>query len=309
MQLLYVWDLDQSKRPGGEPEAKRARGAYPPQLLFTHAGHRASVSVHMPQLTGDTGKLTHGVRTYCVSSVNMRVFPLMQSCEHTLCRCRRPAGQLAAGKPKPSKNGHPQRTSTDYRLYAQRFRLSMLATSVQVVDFHWNPAEPFTLMSVADDSALDKGGGTLQLWRISDLITRPEEEVLTELEPHRRASLPQGAQQAVASWFLRSIYAVAELGACHMGSSCGDACRLDTLWSDNTTQPAPSAIPCLSCRAFLPYREFIITGTKAGAKPAAADVKEEPAANGTKAAANGKAGAFAVCAATFRLCALFPCLP
>ena len=44
LQLLYVWDLDQSQRPGGEPEAKRARGAYPPQLLFTHAGHRASVS-------------------------------------------------------------------------------------------------------------------------------------------------------------------------------------------------------------------------------------------------------------------------
>ena len=45
VQLLYVWDLDQNKRPGGEPEAKKARGAYPPQLLFTHAGHRASVSV------------------------------------------------------------------------------------------------------------------------------------------------------------------------------------------------------------------------------------------------------------------------
>ncbi len=59
-----------------------------------------------------------------------------------------------------------------------------------MVDFHWNPAEPFTLMSVADDSALDKGGGTLQLWRISDLITRPEEEVLVELEPHRRAQCP-----------------------------------------------------------------------------------------------------------------------
>jgi hypothetical protein len=44
-QLLYVWDLDQSKRPGGEPEAKRARGAYPPQLLFTHAGHRAPVRI------------------------------------------------------------------------------------------------------------------------------------------------------------------------------------------------------------------------------------------------------------------------
>ena len=55
----------------------------------------------------------------------------------------------------------------------------------QVVDFHWNPAEPFTIMSVADESALEKGGGTLQLWRISDLLTRPEEEVLTELEAHR----------------------------------------------------------------------------------------------------------------------------
>ena len=54
-----------------------------------------------------------------------------------------------------------------------------------MVDFHWNPAEPFTLMSVADESGLEKGGGTLQLWRISDLITRPEEEVLAELEPHR----------------------------------------------------------------------------------------------------------------------------
>ncbi len=63
----------------------------------------------------------------------------------------------------------------------------LVDAAVQVVDFHWNPAEPFTLMSVADDSALDKGGGTLQLWRISDLITRPEEEVLVELEPHRRA--------------------------------------------------------------------------------------------------------------------------
>ena len=69
----------------------------------------------------------------------------------------------------------------------------------QVVDFHWNPAEPFTLMSVADDSALDKGGGTLQLWRISDLITRPEEEVLAELEPHRHAPCA-----LTDSWFPRS---------------------------------------------------------------------------------------------------------
>ncbi len=66
-----------------------------------------------------------------------------------------------------------------------RSQTSPRSASAQVVDFHWNPAEPFTLMSVADDSALDKGGGTLQLWRISDLVTRPEEEVLAELEPHR----------------------------------------------------------------------------------------------------------------------------
>ena len=38
------------------------------------------------------------------------------------------------------------------------------------------------------------------------------------------------------------------------------------------------------------HREFIITGTKAGSKPATTDVKAEPAANGTKAAANGKSG-------------------
>ena len=44
-----------------------------------------------------------------------------------------------------------------------------------------------------------------------------------------------------------------------------------------------------------PCREFIITGTKVGAKPATTDVKEEPAANGTKAAANGKAGVLAIC--------------
>jgi hypothetical protein len=37
-------------------------------------------------------------------------------------------------------------------------------------------------------------------------------------------------------------------------------------------------------------REFIITGTKAGSKPATTDAKEEPATNGTKAAADGKSG-------------------
>jgi hypothetical protein len=55
---------------------------------------------------------------------------------------------------------------------------------LQVVDFQWNPHDPWTLMSVSDESQME-GGGTLQLWRISDLIHRPEEEVLAEMEANR----------------------------------------------------------------------------------------------------------------------------
>ena len=53
---------------------------------------------------------------------------------------------------------------------------------------HWNPSpeEPYTCMSVSDDSEEDgTGGGSLQIWRINDLIWRPEREVLAELEMHR----------------------------------------------------------------------------------------------------------------------------
>lgn len=48
----------------------------------------------------------------------------------------------------------------------------------------WNPADPWTFFSVADEAG-EGGGGTLQLWRVSDLVYRPEEEVLSELEPYR----------------------------------------------------------------------------------------------------------------------------
>ncbi|KAJ4806967.1 Transducin family protein / WD-40 repeat family protein [Rhynchospora pubera] len=58
----------------------------------------------------------------------------------------------------------------------------------KIVDFHWNPAEPWTIASISDDVASTGGGGTLQIcvvdaqiWRISDLIYRPEEEVIAEL--------------------------------------------------------------------------------------------------------------------------------
>jgi histone-binding protein RBBP4 len=57
----------------------------------------------------------------------------------------------------------------------------------QVVDFQWNPHDPWTMLSVSDDAA-DGGGGTLQLWRISDLIYRPDEELMKELAPYRCAA-------------------------------------------------------------------------------------------------------------------------
>ena len=50
-----------------------------------------------------------------------------------------------------------------------------------MVDFQWHPSDAYTMMSVSED---DKGG-TLQLWRICDIVWRPEREVLAELEQHR----------------------------------------------------------------------------------------------------------------------------
>ncbi len=47
---------------------------------------------------------------------------------------------------------------------------------MQVVDLHWNPHDPWTLLSVADEAG-EGGGGTLQAWRISDLVYRPADEV------------------------------------------------------------------------------------------------------------------------------------
>jgi len=52
----------------------------------------------------------------------------------------------------------------------------------KVVDFHWSLLNPWTIVSVSDNCESIGGGGTLQIWRMSDLIYRPEDEVLTELE-------------------------------------------------------------------------------------------------------------------------------
>ena len=53
-----------------------------------------------------------------------------------------------------------------------------------VVDFQWNAADPWTMLSISDDVNVG-GGGTLQMWRMNDLIYRPEAEALRELEEHK----------------------------------------------------------------------------------------------------------------------------
>ncbi|KAL1554967.1 WD-40 repeat-containing protein msi4, variant 2 [Salvia divinorum] len=52
----------------------------------------------------------------------------------------------------------------------------------KVVDFHWNVDDPWTIVSVSDDGEFSVGGGTLQMWRMTDLLSRPKDEVLAELQ-------------------------------------------------------------------------------------------------------------------------------
>ena len=65
-----------------------------------------------------------------------------------------------------------------------------------VVDFHWSPAVPWTCVSVSDNPT---GGGTIQVWRMSDLLHRPEADVLEELEKHRESILAARAAGAPAA--------------------------------------------------------------------------------------------------------------
>ncbi|PSC71637.1 WD-40 repeat-containing MSI4 [Micractinium conductrix] len=65
-----------------------------------------------------------------------------------------------------------------------------------VVDFQWNPADSMALFSVSDEAGAG-GGGTLQMYRISDLVYRPEDEVVAELEQWREYILT-GQEAALA---------------------------------------------------------------------------------------------------------------
>ncbi|XP_020250955.1 WD-40 repeat-containing protein MSI4-like isoform X2 [Asparagus officinalis] len=50
----------------------------------------------------------------------------------------------------------------------------------KVTDFNWSISDPWTIASVSTDSGSNPGG-SLQIWCMSDLIHRPTEEVLEEL--------------------------------------------------------------------------------------------------------------------------------
>ena len=56
-----------------------------------------------------------------------------------------------------------------------------------VWDIAWNPYDPWTVAS----TSVGEEQNTLQLWRINDLIYRPEEECIEELMKHRDAICPR----------------------------------------------------------------------------------------------------------------------
>ena len=89
---------------------------------------------------------------------------------------------LHAGSQLPSEGSGP--SSKRLKVAAQEELMFQHAGHQSpVADFCWNPDDPWTLMSASVDTS--GGGGTLQLWRISELIYRKEEDVLAELEPFK----------------------------------------------------------------------------------------------------------------------------
>ncbi|CAD7696557.1 unnamed protein product [Ostreobium quekettii] len=86
---------------------------------------------------------------------------------------------------KPGRQVESQEIKRIKRAVPQELLFQHVGHRSMVVDFQWNPLEPWTMLSVSDDVSPESGGGTLQMWRINDLIYRPESEVLQELEQHR----------------------------------------------------------------------------------------------------------------------------
>eukprot|EP00245_Coleochaete_scutata_P007087 TRINITY_DN2212_c0_g1_i2.p1 TRINITY_DN2212_c0_g1~~TRINITY_DN2212_c0_g1_i2.p1 ORF type:complete len:471 (-),score=112.94 TRINITY_DN2212_c0_g1_i2:338-1750(-) len=51
----------------------------------------------------------------------------------------------------------------------------------RVVDFQWNPVDPWVIMSASDDVGTKKGGGTIHIWRMNDLLYKEKEDAIGEL--------------------------------------------------------------------------------------------------------------------------------
>eukprot|EP00741_Cyanophora_paradoxa_P015340 tig00000194_g14808.t1 len=88
-------------------------------------------------------------------------------------------GVLYVYDTRPSEDAAPSATAP----VAPRLFFAHCGHRAQIVDFGWNPApsEAWMMASLSDDSSLKDGGGTLQLWRLLDLVTRPGEEAAREM--------------------------------------------------------------------------------------------------------------------------------
>lgn len=54
------------------------------------------------------------------------------------------------------------------------------------MDLQWCPdaKSKWALLSISEDSD-EAAGGTMQIWRMNDMVYRPRDEVVAELEAHR----------------------------------------------------------------------------------------------------------------------------
>ncbi|CAI7907611.1 unnamed protein product [Closterium sp. NIES-54] len=51
----------------------------------------------------------------------------------------------------------------------------------RVIEFQWAPKDPWTFASVSSNVNKRRGGGTLQMWRVLDLVYRPAKDVVIDL--------------------------------------------------------------------------------------------------------------------------------
>lgn len=54
-----------------------------------------------------------------------------------------------------------------------------------IMDAQWSPSDPYTLMSVSNDSDTYKEGGAVQLWRLSWLLYSPIEQAEEQLRGYQ----------------------------------------------------------------------------------------------------------------------------